>query len=278
MKIGSIGYNYSHDSDFVMDRPHGNGCWLFLLIKTPSLFEINGKEQIVKKDSFIIFSYDTPCKYRAYGDSYADDWMYFDIDDSDLDKFKELEIPVNEPVHIGSLEELSQIIHILTYEHYSADVHREEIEKHYLEILLLKLSRIIKSKSSISSAFFVERNYKFTHLRTRIYTMPDTVPDIEGMAAEVGMSRSGFQHQYKKMFNVSVMTDVINGRLDRAKRLLSSTNLPYVLSSEISAISIFGFSKSNTSNSLLLGIVIFCFCAFQPCTVTCFFNRRDYLV
>lgn len=225
MKIGSIGYNYSHDSDFVMDRPHGNGCWLFLLIKTQSLFEINGKEQIVKKDSFIIFSYDTPCKYRAYGDSYADDWMYFDIDDGDLDKFKELEIPVNEPVHIGSLEELSQIIHILTYEHYSADVHREEIEKHYLEILLLKLSRIIKSKSSISSAFFVERNYKFTHLRTRIYTMPDTVPDIEGMAAEVGMSRSGFQHHYKKMFNVSVMTDVINGRLDRAKRLLSSTNL-----------------------------------------------------
>ena len=106
MKIGSIGYNYSHDSDFVMDRPHGNGCWLFLLIKTPSVFEINGKEQIVKKDSFIIFSYDTPCKYRAYGDSYADDWMYFDIDDGDIEKFKELEIPVNEPVHIGNLEEL----------------------------------------------------------------------------------------------------------------------------------------------------------------------------
>ena len=37
--------------------------------------------------------------------------------------------------------------------------------------------------------------------------------------------RSGFQHLYKRLFGVSVMSDVIKGRLDRAKRLLSSTNL-----------------------------------------------------
>ena len=36
----------------------------------------------------------------------------------------------------------------------------------------------------------------------------------------------------------------------------STTNLPYVLSSEISAISIFGFSKSNTTKSLLLGFTM----------------------
>ena len=39
------------------------------------------------------------------------------------------------------------------------------------------------------------------------------------------MSRSGFQHLYKKMFGVSVTGDVISGRLERAKRLLSSTDL-----------------------------------------------------
>ena len=31
MKLGTIGYYYSHNSDFVMDRPNGPGCWLMLI-------------------------------------------------------------------------------------------------------------------------------------------------------------------------------------------------------------------------------------------------------
>lgn len=225
MKIGSIGYNYSHDSDFAMDRPNGTGCRLFLLVKTPAIFEIGGKRQEVKKNSFVTFSPEMPCKYYAAEKIYTDDWMYFEADENDLKRFEELGIPENTVIHLGNIEELSHIMHILAYEHYAADSFHEEIERHYIEILLLKLSRIIKFKSAASSESFIEKNYKFTQLRTRIYTMPETVPDVEGMAAEVGMSRSGFQHLYKKMFGVSVMTDVITGRLDRAKRLLSSTNL-----------------------------------------------------
>lgn len=225
MKIGSIGYNYSHGRDFVMDRPNGNGAWLLLLIKTPALFEINSSEVMVKKNSFILFSPRTPCKYRGSEDIYTDDWMYFDADEYDLAQLRKLKIPINEIVYLSSVEELSQIIHIMVYEHYSAELFHEETERHYLDILLLKLSRIIQSHFHGSTAALTERSYKFTQLRTKIFTMPDLVPDIEGMASEVGMSRSGFQHLYKKLFGVSVMTDVVNGRLDRAKRLLSSTNL-----------------------------------------------------
>ena len=84
MKIGSIGYNYSHGKEFVMDRPNGTGAWLFLLVKTPANFEINGKELYVKANSFVIFSPDTPCKYCAAEEIYTDDWMYFDADDYDF--------------------------------------------------------------------------------------------------------------------------------------------------------------------------------------------------
>lgn len=64
-----------------------------------------------------------------------------------------------------------------------------------------------------------------TQLRTVIHTDPERVMTIDDMAASVNMSRSGFQHLYKKMFGVSVMDDVISGRVERAKRLLSSTDL-----------------------------------------------------
>lgn len=225
MKIGSIGYNYSHGKEFVMDRPGGNGAWLFLLIKTPAIFEIDGKEVNVKENSFVVFSPETPCKYRGLEDIYTDDWVYFDADEYDFVNLRKLKIPLNETMYIGNAEELSQIIHIMAYEHYSTELFHEEIERHYIDILFMKLSRIIQSHSCASSKLLAERNYKFTQLRTKIFTMPDCLPDIDGMAAEVGMIRSGFQHLYKKIFGISVMTDVISGRLDRAKRLLSSTNL-----------------------------------------------------
>ncbi|MCM1060203.1 MAG: AraC family transcriptional regulator [Eubacterium sp.] len=225
MKIGSIGYNYSHGNDFIMDRPNGPGSWLMLLIKTPAMFEINGIKQSVKKNSFVMISYDTPCKYWTSGDVYTDDWVYFAYEDGDNEKLAELNIPTNEIVYLGSVEEISQIIHILAYEHFTVNIYREEIEKHYTDIILLKLSRIIQTKSYVSSSSLVKQNYRFTQLRSRIYTMPDTVTDVQSMAHEMGMSVSGFQHLYKKIFNVNVKSDIINSRLERAKGLLSSTNL-----------------------------------------------------
>lgn len=225
MKIGSIGYNYSHGADFVMDRPNGPGAWLFLLIKNPALFELNGRITKVKKDSFIIISPDMPCKYCAAEDVYTDDWAYFSADDSDIEKFSQLGIAVNEIVHIGNTDELSQLMHVIAYEFYSAAAYKDEIMEYYTKILLLKLSRIIQSGIGGSSSDFAEKNHRFTQLRTLIFTTPEAFANIDEMASEVGMSRSGFQHLYKKMFGVSVMTDVISGRISRAKRLLSSTNL-----------------------------------------------------
>lgn len=225
MEIGSVGYNYSHGADFEMDRPNGPGCWLMLFIKTPALFEINGEEQRVSENSFVIFSPRTPCRYRPDADIYTDDWIYFDADEEDISKFDDLGIPINRIVKLGNMDELSKIVHILAYEHYSANAYNKEIEKLYTEIMLIKLSRIISSGSCGISESLNQRNYMFTQLRSRIFTMPESVGGIDEMAKEAGMSRSGFQHQYKKLFGVSVMTDVIGGRLDRAKRLLASTNL-----------------------------------------------------
>ena len=56
--------------------------------------------------------------------------------------------------------------------------------------------------------------------------MPEEIADVSQLAEESGMSRSGFQHTYKRIFGVSVRTDIINARMERAKSLLLSTDLP----------------------------------------------------
>lgn len=225
MEIGTIGYNHSHNSEFVMDRPNGIGCPLLLLIKTPAFFEIDGVRHTVRENSFILFSGKLPCKYGGLNDSYIDDWVFFGMNTEDEEMLARLDIPVDTVVHLGNIEELSRIIHILTYEHYSASYFHTEIEERYTEILFMKISRILKDRSYLSDNALSERNNRLIHIRNRIYTDPESIPNVEGLAAESGLSRSGFQHLYKKLFGVSVMTDVINGRIENAKRLLSSTNL-----------------------------------------------------
>ncbi|MBQ8513789.1 MAG: AraC family transcriptional regulator [Ruminococcus sp.] len=225
MKIGTIGYNYSHDKSFIMDRPLGVGAYLILLIKEPSIFEINGVSRRVKKNSFVFLSPDTPCKYCADGEIYTDDWIYVSLDENDLTRLTELGIPLDEVVYLGRLDELSRLVHILAFEHYSHDPLQEEIEAHYTEILLLKLSSLIRSNTQERSYSLAEKNYRFTQLRNKIYTMPEAITNVDDMAAEMNMSRSNFQHLYKKIFGVSVMQDIMSSRTAYAKQLLSASDM-----------------------------------------------------
>ena len=202
MKIGSIGYNHVHDmkyENFIMDRPKGPGAVLLLLIKTPSVFRVGGVQYQVKENSFILMSADTPCYYTAQEDVYTDDWVYFENGYWDKEYVEKLGIPMDIPVYLGDIDELSHLVHILVYEHYSGAVNSEEIEKKYIDVLFLMLSRTLKSRSCMSSKQLSERHYRFTQIRTLIFTMPDHVGNVDDLAAQAGLRRSGFQHPFKKL-------------------------------------------------------------------------------
>ncbi|MGN1339232.1 MAG: helix-turn-helix domain-containing protein [Oscillospiraceae bacterium] len=225
MIIGAIGYNYQHREKFVMERPNGTGCRLLLIVKEPSLFVINGEEYHVKKNSFVLFSPTAAYRYCGEGEVYTDDWIYFNTDPEDEERLRELGIPSDEVMYLGRTDELSQLIQFMTYEHYSAEPGHDEIERLYSEILLLKLSRLITVQHAHSQVI-ADKNNRFVQLRSRLYSMPEDVADVSQLAEESGMSRSGFQHTYKRIFGVSARTDIINARMERAKSLLISTSLP----------------------------------------------------
>lgn len=113
----------------------------------------------------------------------------------------------------------------MTYEHYFAEQGHDEIELLYFEILLRKLNRLVTA-SSTHSQVVADKNNRFVQLRSRLYSMPEEITDVSQLAEESGMSRSGFQHTYKRIFGVSARTDIINARMERAKNLLISTDIP----------------------------------------------------
>ncbi len=224
MKVGAVGYNYRHEDGFVMNNPNGCGCYLLLLIKEPSVFVIDGEETEAQKNSFVLLSPTVPNSYRAKNKVYADDWIYLDMEGESEEKFAQLGIPVNKVIPLGNIDQLSQTVKHIAFEHYSVDEDHELIEQHYFEILLIRLSGMIRN-GTLSHSASSDKHGKMMVLRNMIYGVPDKVGNIDDLAAIAGMSRSGFQHLYKKIFGVSVMTDIINGRMKYAKELLVSTNL-----------------------------------------------------
>ena len=224
MIVGAVGYNYRHKKDFLMDCPQGVGCLLILLIKEKSVFTINGTEQIAEKNSFIVLSPDTPVSYHAAEEYYTDDWLYFNLEEGDGEKLERLGIPKDTIVYLGNIDELSQMIRSIAYEHQLKKECHEEIVRHYLDIFFLKLSRQLKNSDSTSRTV-TDRDSRFMQLRASLYAMPENIADVGSLADDMGISRSGFQHLYKKIFGVNVMTDVINARMERASQLLATTNL-----------------------------------------------------
>ena len=121
IKVGSIGYNFDHDKNFYMDKPLGPGAYLLLFVKTDAKFIINRKAFYVKENSYILFNPTTPCSYKPAKDLYIDDWFFFNMDEADKDYLLNLGIIFDEPVELKSVENLTNVIHNIVFEHYSTE-------------------------------------------------------------------------------------------------------------------------------------------------------------
>ncbi|MBD5116653.1 MAG: helix-turn-helix transcriptional regulator [Ruminococcaceae bacterium] len=224
MFVGAIGYNYVHDDSFVMDCPHGTGCWLLLLMKEKTLVTVNGDKLVADKNSFLLLSPDTSFAYRAKEKIYIDDWIYLGCEAGDKEYLSELDIPTDKIIFLGNINELSQLIRFIAFEHYSPDEERVIIERHLVEVFMLKLSRSIK-KRKLYSHVISDKTTELMKIRNMIFAIPSEIPDVNGLAGFMGMSCSGFQHLYKRTFGVTVKDDIIAGRMELAKQLLLATSL-----------------------------------------------------
>ncbi|WP_297958195.1 AraC family transcriptional regulator [uncultured Ruminococcus sp.] len=225
MRMVEIGYNHRHGRNFCIDRPNGTESWLMLIVKTPAHFRINGKDIRTSSHSFIIFRADTPQYYYPASNEYFDDWMHFFPDEHEQQMMAELNIPLDRPVDITDITEMSEMIRSMCFEHYSSNSFKEKSIDLYFRLLMYKTSEKLKKKETISDRPEGIYSEKLLWIRQSIYRWPGRDYSIDDMAKELSLSRSRFQHLYTETFGVSVNKDVINSRLNKAAELLRTTDL-----------------------------------------------------
>ncbi|MDF2941968.1 MAG: transcriptional regulator, AraC family [Herbinix sp.] len=217
MKINKIGLNYTHSNQFSINRPIGSNDYLFLNLKTPAVFVIEGKEIYAEKNSVIVFSKGTPQQYFAHGGSYTNDFIHFDVEgERDLRN-----LPLNTLLVLPSSKQLNKIIKEIYLEYISNNSNRYESMDLLLKLLFVKINELVayKPKDTILYGYYDT----LLNLRSLIYRHPEEKWTVERLAHQVNLSPSHFQRLYKQTFGTTCIADVIACKIQYARTSLAAT-------------------------------------------------------
>ena len=223
MRLVKVGYNHTHDDKFYINRPNGSGDYLFLLIKTPGIFNINNKEHPVDKNTVIIYREGTAQQYRANTDTYTDDWLHFQVEDNVW--FDSLNLPMDRLIENCSyilINEMSQLVRDLTIENSRTGKYTAEIVNLKLKCFFMRLAELLEMR--YMEQINVSHFEVLQSIRNEIHNKPYLKWNIESISVKTNMSVSHFEHLYKQVFGVSCMSDIVSSRIDYAKYQLAKSD------------------------------------------------------
>lgn len=223
VNIRASGYGSVYDSGYSFHRGTEAGVFLIVLAKSRICFGFDGRKAVLPENTLIIYDGSCEVDYASADSSLVCNWLVFDAE-GDSEFFESLELIFNLPLRFADTDFIDELMRNITSEFYSMNSHRLKITDVMLKTLLFKADEQCRPREICQSST-VEPHYNLlVELREKIYRNPQKKWNVDLMAADVSMSRSYFQHVYREVFGVSCMTDVINGKIEKAKEILSETS------------------------------------------------------
>ncbi|TYP76534.1 helix-turn-helix domain-containing protein [Paenibacillus methanolicus] len=218
----SCGYHSIHHDGILRNRPSGSGSYTFVLFKSRAEVTLGGSAFSVPSHTFILFRPTTPHAYRELESPFINDWFHCAGDE--LPAFlQELNFPADTPIVASDPMLLSRGIMDLQHTFRLGGPLRDRILDCDLRSFFMKLSDLRERTAPDKlGRYYVP----FSELRDQLYRSPQLHISVTALAKRFHMSKSYFQHIYKDLFQCSVVTDMINARLEHAKYLLDHTELP----------------------------------------------------
>ncbi len=217
-ELHTMGINFSHPGDFMIDRPEGSGDCLLIIFKTDALLTLEDTEITAPADSAVIFSEGHKQHYCALCGSYVNHFMHFGCtSDDDLRGIRSDKLLMPDDIH--GAEELLRLV---SRENMSAGSSRGELIHLTIRLLLMTLSeqndRVSVRQGSFHSSSLAE-------LRAEMWSNAGRFHSVSQMAQEVSLSPSHFQQLYREQFGISCYEDLLVAKIKTAQYYLGSTAL-----------------------------------------------------
>ncbi|MBQ7943140.1 MAG: helix-turn-helix domain-containing protein [Lachnospiraceae bacterium] len=217
------GCNSRHPSSFVMSRPEGLPCFVLLIIRTHGSFQIDNEHYQVSPGAALILAPGTPYSYSNPDGEYMDDWLHFTV--ADEEAFIAKLSFINVPLSLENTESYTTLVRQIMLEHsYTPQPYSDENIDALFHVLINHL--LIHQQNATQTANIFPYKAQLQSLRLELQNSFLNTPDIKESAASIGISESYFQHLYSELFGISYQQDVIHFRIEYAKNLLLTTELP----------------------------------------------------
>ncbi len=211
-----------HSAGFIMERPNGLPYYVLLIIKTCAEFDIDGSHIICKPNSALLIKPNTPYSYKNPNGEYIDDWLHFTCCADDLSAYQNITFHTCFPINNESIL-TSYLQQMLWENHFSLSPSKAS----YVDTLFrLLFNHIYEDFNTNQIEEYHPYRYKLQKIRLEIQAAPDKKYSAQDFAARLKISVSYFQYLYKLFFHISFRADIINMRIEYAKELIITTNLP----------------------------------------------------
>lgn len=222
IRLISCGFNFMHKDGITLERPAGAGNFAFVFFRSNAEVVLGGRTLLAEKNSYILFHPTTPHLYRELEMPFINDWFHCDGNEI-LDFLTQLKLPLDTLIKATDPLLISRCIRELQSTSRMGGTLCDRIMNFDISSLFMKLSNLLERVPlpNPTNRYFRQ----FSELRDELYSAPHTHIPVEAIASRINLSKSYFQHIYKELFGCSVVSDIINSRIEYAKYLLENSSL-----------------------------------------------------
>lgn len=219
-----------HPHPFLLARPNGLPNRVILIVRSAGEFQIGGERFSVTPPQAILLAPHTPYRYGNPNGAYMDDWLHFDTQDEAC--ARRLDAMSNRPFPIGNHRLFTFCIQqILWEESYGDPLSARENVDALFRVLINHLSDAFRSRGEFAARSPFQERMQLLRLEMEHKSHePHTAAEL---AQRLSISESYFQSLYKKMFGISFQQDRIRMRIEHAKFVITTTDLPLEQVAEI---------------------------------------------
>ena len=192
--------------------------YFLLYFRKEAEFKVKSAKCFASERSVVICDYKPEFALGSLPDGYA----AFKPDFSDFSYIESLGIKLNKDVKIFDDSTIFELLRCLCIESQKNGKKRDEFLSSALKLILIKISDIIASDDGCSVK---SQHYKYLlRLRENIYSQPFEKIDIDRICMEMCIGKTYFHRIYLAYFGTTYVQDIINSRLDSAKKMLVETS------------------------------------------------------
>lgn len=200
----------NYDGDRIY-RPSGSGDYLFLLLKTPMKFYLNGQLVISRENACILYTPGTCQDYQAVR-KFRNSYMHFS---TDLDFESKYQIPVNQLIYPPNFRQLDDILQQIQQEYLAKNPFVQDMLRTLSETLFLLLARSLNQPSFDHISESSSLLHTFQNLRLSMLRTCEEDWTISRLCQESNMGKSQFYHYYKLFFETTPKTELLQARMER---------------------------------------------------------------